>query len=76
MKLLDQIRAKLRLLHDAIDTEDGYLRWIDQFIFEVPPQKAEVVNCETRFTPGREHIFKLREGIRIRKGFEFGRDEG
>ena len=32
MKLYDQVRDKLRLLHDAIDTEDCYLRLFDQFI--------------------------------------------
>jgi len=32
MKLYDEVRHKLRLLHSAIDTEDCYLRWIDQFV--------------------------------------------
>ena len=29
MKLFDQARAKLHLLHDAADIERDYLRWID-----------------------------------------------
>ena len=28
-------------------------------LFEVSPQKAEVVNCETRFRPGGRNIIKL-----------------
>ena len=32
MKLLDQVRAKLRLLHYALKTERSYLAWIEQFI--------------------------------------------
>ena len=31
MKLHDQVRNKLRLLHDAIDPEDCYIRLLDQF---------------------------------------------
>jgi integron integrase len=32
MKLLDQVRAKLRLLHYSWDTEQSYVRWIERFI--------------------------------------------
>ena len=32
MKLYNQVRNKLRLLHYAIDTEECDLRWIDTFI--------------------------------------------
>lgn len=32
MKLLDQVRAKLRLLHYSLDTEESYSRWIERFI--------------------------------------------
>ncbi len=32
MKLLDQVRDKMRFLHYALDTEKSYLRWIEQYI--------------------------------------------
>ena len=32
MKLLDQVRAKLRLLHYALRTEEAYVHWIERFI--------------------------------------------
>ncbi|MCZ2343814.1 MAG: integron integrase [Bacteroidales bacterium] len=32
MKLLEQVRAKLRLLHYSLDTEESYTRWIERFI--------------------------------------------
>jgi integron integrase len=32
MKLMDQVRAKLRLLHYSWDTEQIYVRWIDRHI--------------------------------------------
>jgi integron integrase len=32
MKLIEQIRAKLRLLHYALDTEECYVTWIDRYI--------------------------------------------
>jgi integrase len=32
VKLYDQVREKLRLLHYALDTEKTYLRWIDQYV--------------------------------------------
>jgi integrase len=32
VKLYDQVRAKLRVLHYAYDTEKTYLRWIDQYL--------------------------------------------
>ena len=32
-RLLDQVRAKLRLLHDAIRTEKAYIDWIRRFSF-------------------------------------------
>ena len=31
-KRLDQVRAKLRLLHYSIRTDYSYLRWIDEFL--------------------------------------------
>jgi Phage integrase, N-terminal SAM-like domain len=31
-RLLDQVRAKRRLLHDAIRTEEAYVNWIRRFI--------------------------------------------
>jgi integron integrase len=32
VKLYDQVRDKLRLLHYSYDTEKTYIRWIDQFV--------------------------------------------
>lgn len=32
MKLMDQVRAKLRLLHYAWDTEQSYVRWIERYL--------------------------------------------
>ena len=32
MKLMDQVRAKLRLLHYAWDTEKSYVRWIERYL--------------------------------------------
>ena len=32
VKLYDQVRAKLRLLHYAYDTEKCYLQWIDRYV--------------------------------------------
>ena len=40
MKLFDQARAKLRLLHNASDIEREYLRWID---FERGQKPSEVL---------------------------------
>jgi integrase len=32
MKLMDQVRAKLRLLHYSWDTEQSYVRWIERYL--------------------------------------------
>ena len=32
MKLMDQVRAKMQLLHYAWDTEQSYVAWIERFI--------------------------------------------
>lgn len=32
MKLIDQVRAKLRFLHYSLDTEECYVRWIERFV--------------------------------------------
>ena len=32
MKLLEQVRAKMRLLHYSWDTEECYVRWIERYI--------------------------------------------
>ena len=32
MKLLEHVRAKMRLLHDSWDTEECYVRWIERYI--------------------------------------------
>lgn len=32
MKLLDQLRRKLRLQHYAIRTEDAYVRWVERYL--------------------------------------------
>ncbi len=33
MKLLEHVRAKMRLLHYSWDTEECYVRWIERYIF-------------------------------------------
>ncbi len=32
MKLLDQVRSKLRLLHYSLATEESYVRWIERYL--------------------------------------------
>ena len=32
MKLLEHVRAKMRLLHYSWDTEECYVRWIERYI--------------------------------------------
>jgi hypothetical protein len=32
MKLIEQVRAKLRLFHYAWDTEQSYVAWIERYI--------------------------------------------
>jgi hypothetical protein len=32
MKLMDQLRQKLRLLHYSDDTEKSYVRWVERFL--------------------------------------------
>ncbi|RLT18035.1 MAG: hypothetical protein DWI28_05250 [Planctomycetota bacterium] len=31
-KLLDRVRAKLRLLHSSIRTEEAYVEWLERYI--------------------------------------------
>ena len=72
MKLLDQVRDKLRFLHYALETEKSYLRWIEQYIRFRKVGGSSHGRSSVGFglcAPTRNAIVKKSEAIRRKSTF-------